>query len=385
MFVGYGLNSPALRAVVYGPLRKPSLNGFSKARHLSMFSAQKNIWGGGRVLKDSPIHSRKLASVFLTPKEDASIAAHWNYPSDHLPALGSILGVRVGTFNILNSAYVHHVIRDCWKTSHFMIQEKIASQMYEGLSLREQECYQSIQALMLNGSKSLDVLCIQECSDKMFMFLRREFSKLKSSNEIQLFMVDGGMGNHVVMLVKPSLSLKVTASFGKALWSRKFVPPETKSLENPRGVEQFALDVWRPASVVEIEKVTSSGKIEKIVLVGVHVSCAGEQDEYRIDRANELAAGVRELSDPNKTLVTLGDFNMSGCVTSKSDLNILKDLTPGYRHVDAKIPEAMAIDRIFADVDEYRKDFCGPVFLDESSDVRAAEVYKNTLYPILFT
>ena len=337
-------------------------------------------------IASSNFEKKSLASISLSQEEDISTALHWKYDSDHLPTLAYVLGLRAGTFNILNSAFLHHVVRDCWKNSYFMNQEKMTSKSYPELSMREEQCYLSIKDLMLNGTNSLDILCIQECSDKMFRFLQKEFLKLRASNELQLFMTDGGLGNHVVMIVKPSSTIKVTKSFGSALWNRKFVPPATKTLENPNGVTQFDLDIWRPAQIIKLELTTPLGKSIEVVFAGVHISCAGEPDEYRKARANELANGINKLVRTNENVLLLGDFNMSSCVINQSDLNTFSQLALDYGHVDAKEKKIMAIDQIlFRTLQPGINKFCGHLPLKDSPALQAAEVYETAITPIVLS
>ncbi len=320
-----------------------------------------------------------LKSIQMTPLQDARAASNWKYCSDHLPVSGNILGmVRVGSWNILNGAYISHMTRPPWQSGYLVEQEKKRSDLYSNLSQREEECYHSIKVL-LTGANSLDVLCVQECSTKMFQFLQKAFL----SSKVQLFMTDGGMDNHAVTLVKTSNSLRVTSAFSKILWNRTYIPLETKTQENPEGIQQFAQDRWRPAPCVKLIKITPSGKEEEITVVNLHISSAGQKDCYKIARGNELFTGLQELLSEKSTLVAAGDYNMSNQLLDQTGLGLLKNLSDYHAHIDAKKPEIYAIDHLLVKTHKKAAQFCGPIPLKDSPDERAMDVYQNALHPII--
>ncbi len=335
----------------------------------------------GRHFTNSHLQSyhARLKSIPMTPLQDARAASNWQYCSDHLPVSGNILGmVRVGSWNILNGAYISHMTRLPWQTGYLARQEKKRSDLYSNLSQREEECYHTIKVLLM-ATNSLDVLCIQECSTKMFQFLQKAFL----SSKVQLFMTDGGMDNHAVTLVKTSNSLRVTSAFSKILWNRTYIPIETKTPETPEGVQHFAQDRWRPAPCVKLIKTTPSGQEEEITIVNLHISSAGQNDCYKIERGNELFTGLQELLAEKSTLVAAGDYNMSHQLLDRTGLGLLKNLSDYHAHIDAKKPEIYAIDHLLVKTHKNTAQFCGPIPLTESPDKRAIDVYQKALHPVI--
>jgi len=321
-------------------------------------------------------HAKLNHSIKMTPIQDEKVASNWHYCSDHLPVIGSVLGLRVGSWNKLNTAYIPHMTRLPWKEGFLVQLAKTKSSLYSELTQREEECFENIKAL-LTGKNSLDILCIQECSDIMFQFLRKSFS----SSKIVPFMTDGGMDNHVVTLVKTSDSLRVEKIFSKILWNREYIPKETRTAQNPQGISHFGRDNWRPAQCVNLIKTSPLGKEEEFTVVNIHISCAGKDDNYKIARGNELSEGLQDLYTKNGTTICLGDFNMSRQLLAETGLNKLQNLASYHGHIDAKQPELHAIDQIL--VRTNLKQFCRSVPLKECSDQRAASVYENAIKPIV--
>lgn len=340
-------------------------------------------------------------TIPLTAAEDAYIAGRWKYPSDHLAVggivsvpgkfyKGEVLPLCVGTWNKLNSDYIHHLTRTPWIEGYYAKLEKIPSLEYPGLSKREEDCVHKIQKLMLSGNKSLDVLCIQECSTQIFNVLHRIFTYTSNRDKIDVFKGQSArlseskdINNHVVTLVRGSAGLTITKVFSKALWQRKYVPNDSKTLENPKGTQTTGMDIWRPALFVEAESISLMGKKEKIMIVNIHVSCAGESDENKIIRCRELSLGL-ENSNPSKaTVIVAGDYNMSDSIIQSTDLNQYKDLSDQHGHIDAKKEEILKIDKILVkSEDPVRTSSCGPISRKEL-DPQADEIYKTALDPII--
>jgi endonuclease/exonuclease/phosphatase family metal-dependent hydrolase len=322
----------------------------------------------------------------MNSSQDALVASLWEYPSDHLPLFSSVLGLRIGTWNMLNSSFIHHVTRDSWKQSYYMNQEKELSTKYLGFSKREEECCDKIQFLLANERNLVDILCIQECSTKMFNLLSNEFSQKKvlvlKSNGASL--ANGtAINNHVVTLVKPSRMLKVLSSSSHVMWKRKYIELNSKTKTHPNGIEKFDWDAWRPGLMVELESFSYLGRVEKIRLFNIHISCAGETDTYKEERANELKTKLDELSPPNTTVICAGDFNIPTSNRQKTKLGKMHSLMDRCGHVDAKEPTILGIDDILTRPREKSMhQFCGNL---GSIDPLACRVYNKALHPIIQT
>ncbi|MBS0626714.1 MAG: hypothetical protein JSS09_00705, partial [Verrucomicrobia bacterium] len=236
------------------------------------------------LLSSSRYQSHLKEPISITPAEDAYIAKKWEYPSDHLALGGRVsipgkfekgetLPLCVGTWNKLNSDYIHHLTRPSWIEGYYATLDKIPSLEYPGLSKREEACIHKIQKLMSSGSRSLDVLWIQECASQMFKTLDKISTLASNRDKIVIFKSENAalpgnkqINNHVVTLIRCSTGLSITNVFSKPLWQRKYTSPETKTLENPKGVEKIGMDIWRQALFVEAESTSLLGKKEKIVI-----------------------------------------------------------------------------------------------------------------------
>lgn len=344
--------------------------------------------------------SRFKDPISLTSEEDTKIASKWLYCSDHFMAAGATPFTRVNhsgktrpfivaTWNKLNSNFIHHVTRPAWQQGYYMQQEKIPSAVYPGLSKRDEECIQNIQRVLLDGN--VDVLCIQECSTKVFECLTKEFAKLRDPDRILVYKSASAplpgnkdIDNHVVTLLKDRADFRITNIFSKALWSRKYLCQESKSAENPRGIEKFGLDIWRPALFVEAELRTCSARIEKLTIGNLHISCAGESDEYKGKRCQEIADHLHGVFSVDTTILLSGDYNSPESVVNKTGLQEYVDLVDEYGHVDAKKQEVLKIDKILIKPrDTKMTSFCYPVPRDEIDPV-ADRVHQEALSAIVY-
>lgn len=268
---------------------------------------------------------REISSVPLKYQQTrAFVAKHWTEPSDHLP-IGTLLfgKIKVVTYNILNSKYVSYHKKGEFETSPLIQKEATPSKLYPNLSLREEESFENIQSL-IEGKDGADILCIQECSDKMFKFLQDAFA----GKNIELSMTDGKMDNHVVTLVKTSPHLQITESWGKVLFNRKYVPKETVTAENPKGIPQFGEDKWRPAECVKMKIKRETGEENTVTVVNLHISCAGEDIDYKQDRAKEVATRVQSLMSETDFLILAGDFNMPSEFFKGTGLDTFQQASP---------------------------------------------------------
>lgn len=319
-----------------------------------------------------------LDQMKMTPCEDKHIAASWHYPSDHLPQFFHLCGLNLATWNMLNSIFTHHVSREPWQNSYYMNTEKTRSTKYIGFSKREEECCDKIKEFM-SGENSLDILCIQECSTKMFNLLKTELANssieiVKSNGSL----LPGGkdINNHVVTFIKSSPSLKVLESSSHSMWKRKYIKADTQT-------EEFGWDEWRPGLTSRIEYTPFHKKVINILLANIHISCAGQENGYKIARANELWQNVQKLASPQDTVICMGDYNMTASIRQLSQLGKWSCFCPPCSHVDAKEPEVLSIDAMLVDFkDTQMSKFCGSIDFKEK-DPSASIVYEKGIKPVI--
>ncbi len=314
----------------------------------------------------------RLHTRTLSPSQNNLIASKWNYPSDHLPVYGNLLGVmKLCTLNTLNSKFMSHYKDPVWKSGYFVMQDQKPSSKYHDLTRREEEVYENILRIIKNPSISPEVICLQECSDKMCKFLTEQFANEQSHLNVQVFTTDGGMDNHVLTLVRTSHNLRVTSAFSKALWNRSYHPRGDKSRE------EFGLDQWRPAQGVVVEKITPSGKARRFTVVNVHISSAGKSKDYKMDRVNELCRGANSMSHGDDALVIAGDYNISRSFLRESEFrHDHKILETPYSNIDAINGLMEPIDLIAVRSRPSLRDYSSIIPIDECSDDRALDAYK---------
>jgi len=323
--------------------------------------------------------------IALSVCQDQELANNWDYPSDHLPQFFHVCGLNLATWNIFNSIFAHHITREAWKNGGYMSAEKELSTKYLGFSLREEQCCDKIKQFM-EGNCSLDILCIQECSTKMFQLLQNEFVNTGVIvTKSQGALLPGGkdVNNHVVSLIKPSKSLKLIHSFSYAMWKRKYIKSDSKSETNPEGIEECGWDQWRPGLISRLEYTPFSKKIHHIVLANIHISCAGEKPDYKIERANELCNKLKTVAGKQDTVICIGDYNMTKSLRQNTKLAKWSNFAAQCSHIDAKKPKILSIDDMLVHFEDSKMGlFSGSVTLKEKDDL-AYRVYKNALKPII--
>lgn len=339
---------------------------------------------GNRGIFNSAL-SRAPDQITLSPCQDQELANNWDYPSDHLPQFFHVCGLNLATWNIFNSIFAHHITREPWQKGGYMSAEKELSDKYLGFSRREEQCCDKIKQLM-EGNCSLDILCIQECSTKMFQLLQNEFANTGVVvTRSQAALLPGGkdVNNHVASLIKPSRSLKLVDSFSYTMWKRKYVKADSKTLANPKGVEEFGWDEWRPGLISRLEYTPFSKKIYSIVLANIHISCAGEKPNYKIERANELWDKLNTIAGKKDMVICTGDYNMTKSLRQNTKLAELRNFAEQCSHVDAKEPEILSIDDMLVNFQDSKMGlFSGSITLKEKDDL-AYRVHQNALKPII--
>jgi exonuclease III len=315
---------------------------------------------------------KKLHTRTLTPGQNSLIASRWNYPSDHLPVYANLLGImKMCTFNTLNSKFISHYKNPVWTSGYFVVQDQKPSLKYQGLTLREEEVYENILQMIKKSSNSLEVICLQECSDKMCKFLTEQFANEQSHLNMQVLTTDGGLDNHVLTLVKTSHNLRVTSAFSKALWNRSYHPGGDRSRE------EFGLDQWRPAQGVVLEKITPFGRACRFTVINVHISSAGKSKDYKISRVNELCRGANLMFHGDDALVIAGDYNISRSCLRESEFRDNHDIldTP-YSNIDAVNGLIEPIDLISVRSRPLLRDYSSVIPVEECFDDRASDAYK---------
>ena len=239
----------------------------------------------------TPEYANNFPKVQLSSEQDVQAGKQWTYPSDHLPVCGKINTHRLGTFNILNTNFIRHTIsnRPGWDSSCMSEDNKQLS-ADKKLTMREEKIRTIIQSLLIgnNDKAPLDLLCMQECSDKMFEILKEDFKKINNGS-FEIILGNGGHDNHVAIIFNASVFAMENC----------VVVPVFKRFVN--SLQKEVLDDWRPIIDLRLREITpclqSAPHIYRVLTA--HISSAGKEDTYKKERLTELFeyvnASVRKM------------------------------------------------------------------------------------------
>ncbi len=234
---------------------------------------------------------RSAFSRPLTAAQNKFAAQQWTYRSDHLPVFGRVNDCLFGTENTLNNAFIHHVEEiPFWRDSDLVRTSKLPSALYPAISKREEQVLQNLQRLFLEEA-SMDVLSVQECSDRMASLFKETLEP-----EVAVIVGNGNRNNHVVTFFKK-------ANF--SIEDLKVLPIFRRHIPRLGGL---VWDEWRPSIDITLTSKKSPFSTEKIRFLNLHISSAGESDEYKKARLQE----VRTYSDFHSgkiPFILCGDFN----------------------------------------------------------------------------
>jgi exonuclease III len=260
--------------------------------------------------------------------------------------------------------------------------EKKQSLVYPGFSYREEEVCKIVQALF-RGKASVGVFCIQECSTKMARLLEKTLEPLK----IAVIVGDGGRNNHVVTMVDLEvytvLDVKIKPIFQRYI----------------REKGEWFWDQWRPAVDLVVEKrFCPFGKPNRFRIVNLHISSAGQTDDYKTDRLQE----VREYLEQSPTAMNLdiitGDFNacksLADPVFKKESYKSLcshhsqiENIVPvkGAKNGAVEGPHMVSIDDLILRMPEDAKLYHAafPMHPKETSDFKASQMLETVFDPLL--
>jgi len=329
-----------------------------------------------------PVVAPLMSQVHLTPEQDRAIAAQWDYPSDHLLLRATVMGLRVGTWNILNPQYIGYLDRPGWKTSPLVMSNH---QLWDHsqISVRQHECASKVYECFF-GKKPLDVLCLQECSSSMLRLLRERLP----SDQVALFHQPNGgrfegdpsVDNHVVTLFRPSSFVGFCTVTYPVLFRRYY------KLRG-QGKEVLGWDRWRPAVDTKFVLRTDAGLDYCMRLFNIHISTAGRSPKEKLERMTEVVDGISQLKKPDENVVIIGDTNASSAVRNQVPLLADKgvvSLSGQPSQVDNKALVAEDIDAIyFWPAHESHGSFVKPNCFLASKDAQTSEVYAKTLHPII--
>jgi hypothetical protein len=148
--------------------------------------------------------------IELSSYEDEQAAGLWDFPSDHLPVCAQVNQYRFGSFNILNTKFIDIIInpeknkgRPGWSASPLAKMQAVPSQEKLKISEREKQVCDIIQAFLLekNEHATLDLLCLQECSNSMIELLREKLE----NRHFEIISGNGGQNNDVAIIVNTSI------------------------------------------------------------------------------------------------------------------------------------------------------------------------------------
>ncbi len=324
-----------------------------------------------------------LVKVPLTLEESIFASQAWRYPSDHLPVFGRVDDLRMGTLNVYNSLFTQHSQTvPGWNRSYLVEMEKEKSLAFPEFSLREEEIRQTVYTL-LRERASVGVLCIQECSTKMHNLLERTLDPFN----IAVILGDGGRNNHVATLVDLDVysiqSVKITPVF------RRYI----------REQKEWFWDKWRPAVDVMIEKRAHSfGYPRKFRIVNLHISSAGQSDEYKTDRLQEVRKYLEHSPEKNDFDVITGDLNACKSLTNSvfekeayislcSHYSQIENIVPvkGAKNDAVEGPHMVSIDDVILRISDSAKSYheASPIHPQETSDVKASQMLETVFDPLL--
>lgn len=231
-----------------------------------------------------------LNKIPVSAQENLFASQNWLVPSDHIAQYAKINDLRLGTWNILNHLYVPHLSKvPGWRDSYPVQMSKLKSLLFPDFTAREEEICRIIFRVMKEDA-SVDVLCIQECSDAMFALLKNCFEP----KNIAVILSNGNRNNHVVTLVNREvysiLDVKIKPIF------KRYIKEKA----------EWFMDEWRPALDVVLEK---RGIPAKFRVVNIHISSAGQSDSYKADRLDEVKSYVEHSQERGIPTIVSGDYN----------------------------------------------------------------------------
>ena len=234
---------------------------------------------------------RTLRTTPITCAQNKAAAALWGHRSDHLPVYGKVNRCLFGTENTLNNAYIPHIEQTpFWNQSAMIHASKTPSKRYLQASVREELVALSIRKRLIE-EQSIDVLGIQECSDRMVALFQEMLEP-----EIAVIVGNGNWNNHVVTFVKKDRFAIENVAI-RAIFRRNI----------PR-LGGLVWDEWRPA--VDVTLRSQCGFSERIRFVNLHISSAGQKEAYKVERLDEVRKYLDDIALTSETpLVVMGDFN----------------------------------------------------------------------------
>ena len=321
--------------------------------------------------------SRVLQKIPLTRAESVRAASTWGYGADHLPVFGRVDDLGVGTLNMLNNAYVHHLEKvEGWKESQIVQRSRIPSDLYPEISAREEEICKLMERLFLT-EPCVDLLCLQEVSDPM----HRRLALILEPRGIAVVAGNGGMNNHVVTLVNTSKycikDVQVRPIFQRYIREKK----------------EWYWDQWRPAVDVTIESKVAIPSEYRIV--NSHISSAGQDPKYKEDRLREVDGYLKNIdaylkASQNKEIPVLlaGDLNACKTITYKVFNSRFNELCEHYTQIECipvDHPHLVSIDSLMISFSTATKPYHAafPIPLHKTTDREAAKTHANVIAPIL--
>ena len=270
----------------------------------------------------------------LTLEQSGEAARRWDFPSDHLPVYGRVNNCQMGSANILNNSYISHIQNiPSWSESSLVTESKIPSTTYPGMSLREEKMVRHLYKILVEERK-LDILGLQECSDRMCHLLKKIFEPLN----IGVIVGDGKWNNHATTLVNLDTYVirdtKITPIFHRDI-------PKFKGL---------VWDEWRPAVDVRVEaKKRCIGFPEEHRVLNVHISSTNQNNFYKLARLYEVRSYLDAFPTKRSPLTVLGDFNANENLIEKvfnGDYISLRTYHTQIECVPANKPHLVSIDDI---------------------------------------
>lgn len=327
-------------------------------------------------LKDTDLHK-----IALTVEENVIASRKWTYPSDHLPVFGQVNGLRIATFNILNSLYVDHLLSvQGWSESYIVRSERERSLVFSGFSYREEEiCRKSVR--LLREDPSVEAVCIQECSDRMFHLLKNVLEPLK----IAVILGDGKRKNHVVTLVNTELY---------SVLDVQIIPVFQRYIKEK---EQWFWDIWRPAVDLVLEEKPNTIRIpNRFRVMNLHISSAGQTPDYKIARLCEVSAYIARSSFAKGPTITCGDFNacksLAGPVFMPDSFESLcshhsqiENIVATDNESPSEPPHLVSIDDLLVTIPKGTELFheMFPIHPSQTSDIKAALMLKDVFDPLV--
>lgn len=280
--------------------------------------------------RNIPLHP--LRNISLTAEQNQQAAKLWSHSSDHLPTYARVNECRFGTHNVLNNDFIHHIEKiPFWNESDLVRLSKMPSETYNQASQREEDLVNGLQKRLLE-KRSVDVLSLQECSDRMCDLLREVLEP-----KVAVIVGNGNRNNHVVTLVNKD---------AYEIEEAKISPIFKRNIPKLGGL---VWDEWRPAVDVKLtSKKSSFGFPEKKRFVNLHISSAGETEEYKLQRLKEVRSYLDAFPFKAPSIVC-GDFNANAELTDAVFNSVYKSLRSHHTQVECipkDDPKIVAIDDI---------------------------------------